>query len=144
MIEYGLGSEVSESGDVYSFGILLLEMVTRKKPTDVMFEGDFNLHNFAKMALPDRVMDIVDPMLLNDFEDLDAIDNQRQGQVRINNKMECLISTLRIGVACSMETPQERMNIANVVHELQSVKNVLLEPGTLFNSKKAIRRQNVS
>lgn len=83
-------------------------------------------------------------MLLNDFEDLDAIDNQRQGQVRINNKMECLISTLRIGVACSMETPQERMNIANVVHELQSVKNVLLEPGTLFNSKKAIRRQNVS
>ncbi|GAY57262.1 hypothetical protein CUMW_178090 [Citrus unshiu] len=64
--EYGLGSGVSTNGDVYSYGILLLEMVTTKKPTDVMFEGDLNLHRFTRMALPDHVMDIVDPILLND------------------------------------------------------------------------------
>ncbi|KAJ4723395.1 putative Receptor-kinase [Melia azedarach] len=70
--EYGLGSEVSTNGDVYSYGILLLEMVTGKKPTDLIFEGDLNLHNFAKTALPDRVMDIVDPALLNDVEEGDV------------------------------------------------------------------------
>ncbi|KAJ0582623.1 putative protein kinase RLK-Pelle-LRR-XII-1 family [Helianthus annuus] len=34
--EYGLRSEVSTSGDIYSYGILLLEMMTWKKPVDLM------------------------------------------------------------------------------------------------------------
>ncbi|KAK9192473.1 hypothetical protein WN944_003165 [Citrus x changshan-huyou] len=133
--EYGLGSEVSTNGDVYSYGILLLEMVTTKKPTDVMFEGGLNLHNFARMALPDHVMDIVDPMLLNDDKVLVGTDNHRRSQTRTNSTLECLISMVRIGVACSMESPQDRMNITNVVHELQSVKNILLEPKTMFNKQ---------
>ncbi|GKB54832.1 kinase-like domain-containing protein [Tanacetum coccineum] len=35
--EYGMGSEMTSRGDVYSFGILLLELMTGKKPTDDMF-----------------------------------------------------------------------------------------------------------
>ncbi|GJW51876.1 kinase-like domain-containing protein, partial [Tanacetum coccineum] len=35
--EYGTGSEMTSIGDVYSFGILLLEVMTGKKPTDGMF-----------------------------------------------------------------------------------------------------------
>lgn len=126
---------MSTNGDVYSYGILLLEMVTTKKPTDVMFEGGLNLHNFARMALPDHVMDIVDPILLNDDEVLVGTDNHGRSQTRTNSTLECLISMLRIGVACSMESPQDRMNITNVVHEFQSVKNILLEPKTMFNKQ---------
>ncbi|XVF41906.1 hypothetical protein PTKIN_Ptkin01aG0318200 [Pterospermum kingtungense] len=36
--EYGFGTEATTSGDMYSFGILLLEMFTRKRPTDEMFK----------------------------------------------------------------------------------------------------------
>ncbi|GJX59170.1 kinase-like domain-containing protein [Tanacetum coccineum] len=36
-LQYGIGSEMTGSGDVYSFGILLLEVMTGKKPTDGMF-----------------------------------------------------------------------------------------------------------
>ncbi|XP_031286478.1 probable LRR receptor-like serine/threonine-protein kinase At3g47570 [Pistacia vera] len=129
--EYGLGSEVSTDGDVYSYGILLLEMVTRKRPTDLMFEGGLNLHNFAKMALPDRVMDIVDPVLLNEVEEVIAT-NRILVQERNIKRKECLISMVRVGVACSMEIPQGRMNITNVVHELQEVKNILLQPRTVL------------
>lgn len=101
-----------------------------------MFEGDLNLHNFARMALPDHVMDIVDPTLLNDVEDWDVANNQKLAQARINKRIECLISMVRIGVACSMESPQDRMDITNVVHELQSVKNALLEPGIAVNRRR--------
>ncbi|KAL5799685.1 hypothetical protein ACOSQ4_032569 [Xanthoceras sorbifolium] len=128
--EYGLGNEISTNGDVYSFGILLLEIVTRKKPTDVMFKGDFNLHSFARMALLDRVMDIVDPMLIN--EEIVAT-NHRMRQALYDSREECLISMVRIGVACSVESPQDRMNISRVVHELQSVRKLLLQPTTGLN-----------
>ncbi|GAY34317.1 hypothetical protein CUMW_285860 [Citrus unshiu] len=100
-------------------------MVITNKPKSVMFEGDLNLHNFATMALPDGVMDIVDPILLNDGEILISTDNHKQRQARISSRLECLISLIRIGVACSMESPQDRMNMTNVVHELQSVKKIL-------------------
>ncbi|KAH9768485.1 Integrase catalytic domain-containing protein [Citrus sinensis] len=129
--EYGLGSEVSTNGDVYSYGILMLELIIRKKPSDIMFEGDMNLHNFARMALPDHVMDIVDSTLLNDVEDLAIISNQRQRQIRVNSIIECLISMLRIGVTCSMESRKDRMKMTNVVHELQSTKNILLGSRTM-------------
>lgn len=45
-----------------------------------MFEGDLNLHNFARMALPDHVLDIVDLTLINDDGDLDTSSNQRLQQ----------------------------------------------------------------
>ena len=54
MTEYGLGSEVSTKGDVYSYGILLLEMITGKRPTDSMFDEGLNLHNYANVAWPNR------------------------------------------------------------------------------------------
>ncbi|VVA38004.1 PREDICTED: probable LRR receptor [Prunus dulcis] len=61
--EYGMGSEASTNGDVYSFGILLLEIFAGKRPTDDMFNGDLNLHTSVKMALPKRVTDIADSTL---------------------------------------------------------------------------------
>nr|KAJ0222543.1 hypothetical protein LSAT_V11C200094680 [Lactuca sativa] len=51
--EYGVGSEMTSSGDVYSFGILLLEVMTG------------NIHKFAYMALPDHVIGVIDDDLLN-------------------------------------------------------------------------------
>ncbi|MFQ6658441.1 hypothetical protein Gotur_027715 [Gossypium turneri] len=38
--EYGIEGIVSTKGDVYSFGILLMKIITRKKPTDEMFAGE--------------------------------------------------------------------------------------------------------
>lgn len=105
--EYGLGSEMSTAGDVYSFGILLLEMMTGKRPTDSMFQEGHNLHHFAQMSLPNKVTDILDNVLLQDNE-------------------ECLISAVKIGVACSLESPKDRMRTSDVFRELNVLKGLLL------------------
>ncbi|KAH0686056.1 hypothetical protein KY285_016599 [Solanum tuberosum] len=68
--ELGMGSDPSIYGDVYSFGILLLEMFTGRRPTDEMFKDNFNLHNYANATLPDRVMHITDPILLQERDEL--------------------------------------------------------------------------
>ncbi|CAL9008182.1 unnamed protein product [Prunus brigantina] len=127
--EYGMGNQVSTYGDAYSYGILLLEMLTGKRPTDEMFKDGMNLHNFVRMALPERVEEICDPVLLQKKESStrsNATDNRNnieddQGQ-RIR---KCLVIIARIGVACSADFPRERMDIGNVVDGLYLVRDVL-------------------
>ncbi|KAL2557136.1 Protein kinase domain-containing protein [Forsythia ovata] len=60
--EYGIGSEVSTYGDVYSFGILLLKMFTSKRPTIDMFQDGLDLCAFVVDSLLDRLEEIVDPI----------------------------------------------------------------------------------
>ncbi|THG13323.1 hypothetical protein TEA_029159 [Camellia sinensis var. sinensis] len=61
--EYGMGSEISTYGDIYSFGILVLEMFTGKRPTDEIFKDGLSLHSFVKEALPGSASEISDPIL---------------------------------------------------------------------------------
>ncbi|MFQ6651261.1 hypothetical protein Gotur_023650 [Gossypium turneri] len=73
--EYGMGSELSTKGDVYSYGILLLEMFTGKRPTDERFKESLSLHNFVKSTLPERISEIIDPILLQEqLQTLHAIE----------------------------------------------------------------------
>uniref|UniRef100_A0A6N2KPM6 Protein kinase domain-containing protein n=1 Tax=Salix viminalis TaxID=40686 RepID=A0A6N2KPM6_SALVM len=125
--EYGMGGEASTHGDVYSYGILLLEMFTGKRPTDSMFTGDFNLHSFVEAALPDRVMEIIDPLLSIDIqEEVQTRRNGPRGRSSINiEKVKCLESILQIGLRCSADSPSERMVIADVPSELHKTTKIL-------------------
>ncbi|KAK2633225.1 hypothetical protein EUGRSUZ_L00172, partial [Eucalyptus grandis] len=69
--EYGVGSAVSTEGDVYSFGVLVLEMFTSKRPIDDMFENGLDLYRFTKAALADQVEKAIDPILLQEIEELE-------------------------------------------------------------------------
>ncbi|GJV70381.1 leucine-rich repeat protein [Tanacetum coccineum] len=113
--EYGIGSEMTSSGDVYSFGILLLEVMTGKKPTDGMFNEGLSLHKFAYVALPDHAVDVIDN---------DAIVLQST-EANAKKVEECLIATIKIGVSCSLDSPPQRMKIEIVVIELQRILDVL-------------------
>jgi len=46
--EYGMGLEISTAGDVYSYGVILLEMITGRRPTDGPFEGGLSLHGLVQ------------------------------------------------------------------------------------------------
>ncbi|CAN6705217.1 unnamed protein product [Malus baccata var. baccata] len=121
--EYGMGGQLSTYGDVYSYGILLLEMLTGKRPTDDMFKGGTDLHNFVITALPERVGEICDPLLVQ-IEESSSSTNPRsnRGNHAPNDQrkrvVECLTDIARVGVACSVATPRERKDMSNVVAEL--------------------------
>ncbi|KAE8806293.1 putative LRR receptor-like serine/threonine-protein kinase [Hordeum vulgare] len=51
--EYCMGYKVSTGCDVYGFGVLLLEMLTRRRPTDAMFTDGLSLHKLVSSAFPD-------------------------------------------------------------------------------------------
>ncbi|KAM3288016.1 hypothetical protein P3S67_021446 [Capsicum chacoense] len=63
--EYGSGGQVSTLGDVYSFGIVLLELFIGKRPTDAIFSESVNIHKYVSMALPEHLMQILDPLLVS-------------------------------------------------------------------------------
>ena len=116
-----MGSEPSSQGDVYSYGILVLEMFTGRKPTDGMFEDGFNLHNFVKAALPEKLEEIVDSELLPREEGGGETEEARC-EVEETKKMSFMMERM-IGVACSEESPKERMNMEIVSRKLQQIKN---------------------
>ncbi|XP_075671989.1 uncharacterized protein LOC142641436 [Castanea sativa] len=144
--ECGMGGEASIEADVYSYGILILEMFLGKRPTDDMFKDGLNLHNFAKMALPDKLVQIVDPILLprevdeapmaivaareyNNGNEIQA-DMEAQGIPNFcqmdPNVHKCLVSILETGLACSMESPKYRMKMKEVTRELHLIKKAFL------------------
>ena len=145
-----MGGVVSTQGDVYSYGIFVLEMFTRKRPADKMFKDGFNLHNFVNMGLPEKLVQIVDPnLLMGEVNELaiaieeNGYNNDGQSDIEIAeervhiqnsrqmnyNIQKCLLSVFKIGLACSLELPKERMNMGDVTRELCRIKNAFLQVG---------------
>ncbi|KAL4354250.1 hypothetical protein GQ457_06G006850 [Hibiscus cannabinus] len=56
--EYGMDAGVSTRGDVYRFGIVILEMFMRKRTVDNMFSGDMDLQKWVSMHLTGNFRDM--------------------------------------------------------------------------------------
>lgn len=101
-------------GDIYSFGILMLEILTGRKPTDEMFQDGLNLQKFVEISFHGNLLQILDPSLVPGEEEAE------EGNGRTVDK--CLASLFRIGLACLAESPKERMNMMDVKRELNIIR----------------------
>ncbi|KAJ0087119.1 hypothetical protein Patl1_07645 [Pistacia atlantica] len=128
-----MDGHVSRLGDIYSYGILLLEMFIGKRPIDDMFKDDLIIHKFVSMAFPNHVMNIVDPSLLfeeenEDDETEEAMIRNFESQASNKKKMEeFLVPVMRIGLMCSTASPRERMAMNDVVNNLKSIRDSLIK-----------------
>ncbi|KAJ9559376.1 hypothetical protein OSB04_013990 [Centaurea solstitialis] len=71
------------------------------------------------MAIPDKVMEITDRVLFKTSQEETMITDARG--------IECLTSVYRIGTACSMEIPRDRIEISDALNQLQVVKKTFLK-----------------
>ncbi|KAK6148199.1 hypothetical protein DH2020_019111 [Rehmannia glutinosa] len=140
--EHGMGVQRSILGDVYSFGILLLEMFTGKRPTDDLFTGNSSLHNFVKLAVADGVIEILDNSALCEEVTGNAETWNEGWSILSNEQRSCLVYVLRIGVACSSESPNDRMTMRQVYRELVIIRDTFLDNGFKQENKQPTSRSN--
>ncbi|XP_020525048.1 probable LRR receptor-like serine/threonine-protein kinase At3g47570 isoform X1 [Amborella trichopoda] len=117
--EYGFGVKASTKGDVYSFGILLLEMFTGKRPTNDMFLDGLTLREFVRNSYPDRVMEVADKRLLEEG-------GTNRGWEWKDEMQSSLAAIMGIGLSCSMESAKGRSNMRDVLKNLQDTRNSIL------------------
>jgi len=114
-LEYAQSVNASTSGDVYSFGIVLLEMLIGKRPTDSMFEGELNIVRFVERNFPDQMLHIIDACLQEECKVF------IQATVGRNEVHRCFLSLVQVALSCTHLLPRERMNMREVAAYLHSI-----------------------
>ncbi|KAH7576012.1 hypothetical protein JRO89_XS02G0277400 [Xanthoceras sorbifolium] len=108
--EYGREGMVSREGDVYSYGIMLMETFTKKKPTDEIFTEEMSLRHWVGDSFNRSIMEVVDNDLLG-MEDAHFL-----------MRDQCLSSILSLAMDCTRDLPDDRINIRNVVRRLIQIR----------------------
>ncbi|VFQ86327.1 unnamed protein product [Cuscuta campestris] len=109
--EYGSHGMVSTKCDVYSFGIITMEIFTRTKPNDEIFSTDSSLREWIRSCTPHAVIQVADANLVRPDE---------------HQKLKVLSSILELALLCSMESPNERMGMKYVLVELNKIRREFL------------------
>ncbi|CAN4083909.1 unnamed protein product [Withania somnifera] len=102
--EYALRGVFSEKSDVFSFGVLLLEIISGKKNSSFHYvEENLNLLNYAwKLWNEQRGLDFMDGTLINSFSP------------------EEITRCLHVGLLCVQEHPRDRPTMADIILMLNS------------------------
>ncbi|XP_059075058.1 putative leucine-rich repeat receptor-like serine/threonine-protein kinase At2g24130 [Cryptomeria japonica] len=109
--KYGVGGTISTKGYVYSYGILLLELLTRKRPTDGLFIEGTNLPKWVDMNFPNNIIEVVDTNLLRDVKESES-----------SMILSCLTQFMQVGLACTRELQQQRPNMMEIVKRLEKIR----------------------
>ncbi|VAH54635.1 unnamed protein product [Triticum turgidum subsp. durum] len=122
--EYGLGSKISTEGDVYSYGVIILEMLTGKRPTDEIFKDGLSLYTFVEISFPGKICEILDPRIIpccGNLDEEEAVSILLNHQM-VGGTMSCITALIKLGLLCAAEMPKDRPAMQDVYIEVTAIK----------------------
>nr|XP_027082598.1 probable LRR receptor-like serine/threonine-protein kinase At3g47570 [Coffea arabica] len=113
--EYGSEGLISAKCDVYSYGIMLMEVFSRRKPNDEMFAGNLNLKSWINDSLPNSILRVIDAKLL------------KREDKNFTEKLEGFSSIMELALKCVRESPTNRLSMKVVLETLKKIKLKFLQ-----------------
>ncbi|KAI3789116.1 hypothetical protein L2E82_01904 [Cichorium intybus] len=103
--EYGYTLNVTEKSDIYSFGVVLMELVTGKKPVEPEFGENKDIVRWVndQMRSNDNLIALVDPNISDDFKGFAS-------------------NALTIAIRCTIRIPALRPSMRMVVQMLEQIE----------------------
>lgn len=107
--EYGCMLKITEKSDVYSYGVVLLEIITGKRPVDASF-GDGQ-----------HVIEWVRGHLKRKKDPLEIVDPKLQGHP--DTHIQEMLQALGISLLCTSNRPDERPTMKDVAALLREIRH---------------------
>nr|BAC99050.1 brassinosteroid receptor [Pisum sativum] len=104
--EYYQSFRCSTKGDVYSYGVVLLELLTGKRPTDSADFGDNNLVGWVKQHAKLKISDVFDKELMKEDPNLEIE----------------LLQHLKVACACLDDRPWRRPTMIQVMAKFKEIQ----------------------
>ncbi|PHU16756.1 hypothetical protein BC332_12451 [Capsicum chinense] len=113
-LEYGSEGIVTASVDVYSYDIMLMEVLTKRRPThEEICNENLDLRKWIIQSFSGTMMDVIDDNLFHEEE-------------QITSKSEiCIASMFELALDCTMEMPESRITMKDVVKRLNKSRTHL-------------------
>jgi serine/threonine protein kinase len=108
MAEYGYTLKVNEKTDIYSFGVVLLELVTGKMPLDAAFGESIDIVEWVRRKIKNK----------RGLEE--ALDNNIAGDCK--HVQEEMLLVLRIALVCTAKLPRDRPSMRDIITMLGEAK----------------------